>query len=75
MKFNIVIGNPPYNKGMDLDFMDLGYRLSTEYTSMIVPAKWQIVHPKAVSASRKVTYDSFREKYIKHMSKIVFSYD
>ena len=41
MKFDIVIGNPPYNKGMDLDFVDLGYKISNKYTVMITPAKWQ----------------------------------
>lgn len=41
MKFDAVIGNPPYNKGMDLDFVDLGYKISNKYTVMITPAKWQ----------------------------------
>ena len=41
MHFDLVVGNPPYNKGMDLDFIDLGYELSEQYTVMIVPAKWQ----------------------------------
>ena len=41
MKFDVVIGNPPYNKGMDLDFVDLGYKISNKYTVMITPAKWQ----------------------------------
>ena len=27
MNFDVVIGNPPYNKGMDLDFVDLGYKV------------------------------------------------
>lgn len=27
MNFDVVIGNPPYNKGMDLDFVDLGYKI------------------------------------------------
>ena len=39
MKFDVVIGNPPYNKGMDLDFVDLGYKISNKYTVMITPAK------------------------------------
>lgn len=37
MKFDVVIGNPPYNKGMDLDFVDLGYKISNKYTVMITP--------------------------------------
>ena len=27
MRFDVVVGNPPYNKGMDLDFVDLGYKV------------------------------------------------
>lgn len=41
MNFDVVIGNPPYNRGMDLDFVHKGFLISTQYTCMITPAKWQ----------------------------------
>ena len=41
MRFDVVIGNPPYNNDMYLDFVTLGCQLSTKYTVMIIPAKWQ----------------------------------
>lgn len=41
MNFDVVVGNPPYNRGADIDFIDLSYRLSTGSTIMIVPGKWQ----------------------------------
>lgn len=41
MKFDVVVGNPPYNNDIYLDFVTLGHRLSTQYTLMITPAKWQ----------------------------------
>lgn len=39
MKFDVVIGNPPYNRGIDIDFVKLGFDLSKQYTVMITPAK------------------------------------
>ncbi len=39
MKFDVVIGNPPYNNDLYLDFVTLGHQLSTKYTCMITPAK------------------------------------
>ena len=73
MKFDLVIGNPPYNKGMDLDFVDLGYKISDQYTVMITPAKWQTTADDYIGcASKNLDYKQFRELYVPHMSHVVF---
>lgn len=73
MKFDIVIGNPPYNKGMDLDFVDLGYKISNKYTVMITPAKWQTTADDySGCASKNINYKQFRELYVPHMSYVCF---
>ena len=73
MKFNVVIGNPPYNKGMDLDFVNLGFDLCTDYCVMITPAKWQTAADDYQGcASKTIDYKGFREKLVPHMSKVVF---
>lgn len=73
MKFNVVIGNPPYNKGMDLDFVNLGFDLCTDYCVMITPAKWQTAADDYKGcASKTIDYKGFREKLVPHMSKVVF---
>ena len=41
VKFNIVVGNPPYNKDIYLDFVRQGHKLATDYSLWITPAKWQ----------------------------------
>ena len=71
MKFDVVIGNPPYNKGMDLDFVDIGFELSTQYTVMITPAKWQTADAKHRVVS-KIGYGKFRDRYQKHIRHVVF---
>ena len=71
MKFDVVIGNPPYNKGMDLDFVNLGFDLSKQYTVMITPAKWQTAEANQRVVS-EMTYGEFRKKLVPHMSKVVF---
>lgn len=71
MKFDVVIGNPPYNKGMDLDFVNLGYDLSNKYCCMITPAKWQTAEANQ-RVSSKMTYGEFRKKLVPHMSHVVF---
>lgn len=73
MKFNVVIGNPPYNKGMDLDFVNLGFDLCTDYCVMITPAKWQTAADDySGCASKTIDYKGFREQLVPHMSKVVF---
>lgn len=71
MKFDVVIGNPPYNRGMDIDFVNLGYELSTKFTCMITPAKWQTAEADQKITS-KMSYGQFREKLVPHMSHVVF---
>ena len=71
MKFDVVIGNPPYNKGMDLDFVNLGFDLSSKYCCMITPAKWQTAEADQ-RLSSKMTYGEFRKKLVPHMSYICF---
>lgn len=71
MKFDVVIGNPPYNRGMDIDFVNLGYELSTKFTCMITPAKWQTAEADQKIAS-KMSYGEFRKKLVPHMSHVVF---
>lgn len=73
MNFDVVIGNPPYNKGMDLDFVDLGYKISDKYVCMITPAKWQTAADDySGCASKNIDYKQFREKYVPHMSYVCF---
>lgn len=40
MKFDIVIGNPPYNNDIYIEFMRISHSLSSDYSIMIVPAKF-----------------------------------
>lgn len=75
MKFDVVIGNPPYNNDMYLDFVTLGCQLSTKYTVMIIPAKWQAKTDGKPKNSKNPTPDKneeFRKNIVPYMSKIVF---
>ena len=73
MQFDVVIGNPPYNKGLDLDFVDLGYKISKRFVCMITPAKWQTAADNySGCASKNIGYKQFREKYVPHMSHVCF---
>lgn len=64
MKFDVVIGNPPYNNDIYLDFVTLGHQLSAQYTIMITPAKWQAKGGKK--------NEDFRKNIVPYMSKIVY---
>ena len=73
--FDVVIGNPPYNRGMDLDFVDMAYNLTNENDGkvcMITPAKWQTAEANQTVASNNLNYGQFREKIVPHMSHVCF---
>ena len=71
MQFDVVIGNPPYNRGADLDFVNFGYEISTKYCVMITPAKWQTAEANQRVASQ-MSYGQFRQKIVPHISHVVF---
>ena len=71
MKFDVVIGNPPYNRGIDIDFVFLGYTLCDKYTCMITPAKWQTAEASQGISSQH-SYGEFRQVIVPHMSHVVF---
>lgn len=63
MKFDIVVGNPPYNNDIYIPFVELGHKISTDCCVFITPAKWQ--------AKGGEKNEEFRKKIVPHMSKIV----
>lgn len=71
MKFSAVIGNPPYNKGMDIDFAILGFGLTSKYVVLIIPAKWQTSERDGQAVSR-YNYGQFRDTLVQHMSTVCF---
>lgn len=71
MKFNIIALNPPYNKGMDIDFIQTAYKLSTDYVVVITPAKWQTAESNQRILS-SMSYGEFREKIVPYISYVCF---
>lgn len=64
MKFNAIIGNPPYNNDAYIDFVTKGHAIATDYSLWITPAKWQ-----AKSGQKN---EAFRQNIVPHMKKIVY---
>lgn len=64
MKFDIVVGNPPYNNDIYIPFVELGHKLAKQCSCFITPAKWQ--------AKGGQKNEQFRAEIVPHMSKVVF---
>lgn len=62
--FDAVIGNPPYNNDIYLDFVTLGHTLASKCSCWITPAKWQ--------AKGGAKNEQFRKEIVPYMSKIVY---
>ena len=67
MKFSLIIGNPPYNNDIYIDFVTDAHKLSSEFVCMITPAKWQ--------AKGGEKNEQFRKAIVPYMSKILFYKD
>lgn len=65
--FDAVVGNPPYNNDIYLDFVTLAKVIQTQNVCMITPAKWQ-----AKGGSKN---EAFRRDIVPYMSKIVYFRD
>jgi len=65
MKFDVVVGNPPYRKNIHLKFVAKAMDISNQYTVMIHPSNWVL--------SRKETkmYTIFNSKIGNKLEKIV----
>lgn len=76
LKFDVVIGNPPYNNDIYLDFVTLGHKLASKYTCMITPAKWQAKTDGKPKGSKSVDKnETFRQNIVPYMKDIVFYKD
>jgi hypothetical protein len=68
---NNVIMNPPYNKGMDIDFDFLAFDVASDNVVCIQPAKCF-----SAEATQKIqsnhSYGNFRDRIVPHISNICF---
>ena len=67
MKFDVVVGNPPYNNDIYIPFVEMGHSLASTCSVFITPAKWQ--------AKGGEKNEEFRQNIVPHMSKIVYYED
>jgi site-specific DNA-methyltransferase (adenine-specific) len=64
MKFDVVVGNPPYNNDIYIPFVELGHSLSSICSVFITPAKWQAKGGK--------DNERFRQNIVPYMKEIVY---
>ena len=69
MRFNVVVGNPPYNNDRYIDFVMAGHKLSSGYSLWITPAKWQ---NKLDRGKEDDVNGKFRDAITSYMSHVVY---
>jgi len=65
MKFDVVVGNPPYKQSVHLRFVTKAMTISNQYTVMIHPASWLL------SKKKTKMYVDFSSKVGNNLEKIV----
>ena len=64
MKFDVVIGNPPYNNDLYIDFVTCGHQIANKYSLWITPAKWQ--------AKGGDKNEQFRQNIVPYIKDVVY---
>lgn len=54
VNFDVVVGNPPYNNDIYLDFVTIGHKLASKCSCWITPAKWQAKGGGGTSSFAKI---------------------
>lgn len=76
MKFDVIVGNPPYNNDAYLDFVTDAHEMSNQYDCMITPAKWQAkTDGKPENSKTEDKNEKFRRDIVPYMDKIVYHRD
>lgn len=68
---DIIAGNPPYNNGMDIDFVFDAFEVAKIAVAEITPAKFQTAEADQKIAS-KHSYGDFRSELVPHIKELVF---
>lgn len=73
MKFNVAIGNPPYARGMNIDFVINSFNIvdETGLVCMITPAKWQAAEDTQIIQSEN-TYGDFKRIVRPYIREVVY---
>lgn len=70
MKFDLVVGNPPYTDTLDLEFESCAYDISKKYVNLVVPAKWYLGN--YFIKNKNLSCQQVRDKFLPHLKDLVF---
>lgn len=72
MRLDVIVGNPPYNSGLHIDFINKGHDYSTSFCLMVVPANWLYFNNNKKCMAETTTYRQLRDKISSYLKQIVF---
>jgi predicted RNA methylase len=72
IKFDVVIGNPPYTNNIHLKFLEKSYDISDRIVYLIHPGSWLYSQILENSNSLKYKSDILKKKYKNHFESFEF---
>lgn len=70
-KPDIILSNPPYANGSDIDFIFSAFKLAKIATGEITPAKWQTTE-STQKINSQYSYGDFREQIVPYIEKLIY---